>query len=257
MSATISFAMENEDALVADLRERVADPLRRRIDMDTIKDPNPDLHPPISPASVRAAEASLRVQLPSLLRRIYCEVGNGGFGPGAGLLGIGSSGYVVSHAGDLVQMHTTFARDVPEMPEYYWPRGLLPLFDWGCAMWTCVDARSADARVVMHDDRWATTTRFTLYEWWRAWLDGVQLFEELYEFETQVRVTRSTASGSTCDELVRRAVRRSSSDGYSVSQTRTPRLDGAGGGSSHSTSMTMLCMRGRIRGAGTGSLPGA
>ena len=43
---------------------------------------------PAPPAAVAEAEELAGRSLPSLLRRLYLEVGNGGFGPGYGLLGL-------------------------------------------------------------------------------------------------------------------------------------------------------------------------
>ena len=50
--------------------------------------------PPLKPASVDAVEAAERRfghAFPSLLRRLYLEVGNGGFGPGYGIIGLPES----------------------------------------------------------------------------------------------------------------------------------------------------------------------
>jgi hypothetical protein len=40
--------------------------------------------PPVTTKDLRVAERALGVQLPDLLRAIYREVANGGFGPGYG-----------------------------------------------------------------------------------------------------------------------------------------------------------------------------
>jgi hypothetical protein len=41
-----------------------------------------------TPQAIALAEVALRYSLPTLLRRLYLEVGNGGFGPGYGVLGL-------------------------------------------------------------------------------------------------------------------------------------------------------------------------
>lgn len=43
-----------------------------------------------SPEALDAAEGRMRVRIPPLLRRLYAEVANGGFGPGRGIIGIQS-----------------------------------------------------------------------------------------------------------------------------------------------------------------------
>jgi hypothetical protein len=44
------------------------------------------VQPPVAPDSVAEAERILGFRLPELLRRLYIEVGNGGFGPIFGLI---------------------------------------------------------------------------------------------------------------------------------------------------------------------------
>ena len=81
-----------------------------------------------SAADVRAAEESLGLAFPPLLARVYVEVADGGFGPGAGLLPLEG---VVRETRDLRSGgHTPRDRD--------WPATYVPLvhLDPG---WTCVD----------------------------------------------------------------------------------------------------------------------
>ncbi|MET8375483.1 hypothetical protein [Streptomyces microflavus] len=47
--------------------------------------PHGPLFPPVKPPEVEAAEGIIGRPLPTLLRRIYTEVGDGGFGPDGGL----------------------------------------------------------------------------------------------------------------------------------------------------------------------------
>ena len=74
-------------ALLDALRKRAADP-RRFIDM-------PELiefrrFPPATHAQVDRASKQLGILIPAVLRTVYVEVANGGFGPGYGLLGVDS-----------------------------------------------------------------------------------------------------------------------------------------------------------------------
>ena len=135
------------DDLIARLRERVADP-KRRTDAPqgiTLSGPggtlttqfttlggllmgrpgstsNPsvkDLPAPASVAALDAAEARLGFALPPLLRRLYAEIANGGFGPGGGLLSIEQA----------VAAYQEVTRE-PYLPKGYpWPAGLLPIID--------------------------------------------------------------------------------------------------------------------------------
>lgn len=48
------------------------------------------LFPPTNQAVIKQAEKILRHPLPALLRALYTQIGNGGFGPGQGLFGVGN-----------------------------------------------------------------------------------------------------------------------------------------------------------------------
>gem|GEM_PF-5669545 len=89
--------------------------------------------PVASAQELENAEIQLERTFPELLRRIYLEVGNGGFGPGFGMLGIGS-GHKNALDLDLVQFYK-----VLEQQDESWPKWLTPLVDWGCGSFTCLD----------------------------------------------------------------------------------------------------------------------
>ncbi len=74
-----------EDELLIAIRLRIADP-KSRIDIRTVG--TPPQYGVATIGALDAAEAELGFALPALLRRLYLEVENGGFGPGAGLLGV-------------------------------------------------------------------------------------------------------------------------------------------------------------------------
>lgn len=90
----------------------------------------PDL-PPLKPASadaVEACEAAIGRPLPRLLRRCYLELGDGGFGPGYGLVPIAelTSGYLSGRPA-------------------WWPpeaHHLLRICHWGCGIASFVDLDS-------------------------------------------------------------------------------------------------------------------
>jgi hypothetical protein len=122
-------------SLIERIRERVADPLRVRDAAAWVR-PLEAARPPASPEEVAAAEASLGFRLPPLLRRLYLEVANGGFGPANGLEGVPS----LSHecGADIVVLYKAYARGDPEEPRLRWPYGLVPLVDLGCNIIECV-----------------------------------------------------------------------------------------------------------------------
>jgi hypothetical protein len=95
-----------------------------------------DLLPPLTPASPAAVaeiETLVGSGLPSLLRRLYLEVGNGGFGPGYGMLGLAGG-----HTDD--GRHT--ATDLYRAGTF--PAHLLPLCYWGCAIYSLLDIKSGE-----------------------------------------------------------------------------------------------------------------
>jgi len=75
------------ESLIARIKARVADPLRA-VDAATWIEPMPRVSPYATAAEVDAAEVALGFAIPALLRRLYTEVANGGFGPSYGLEGV-------------------------------------------------------------------------------------------------------------------------------------------------------------------------
>ncbi len=172
---------------------------------------------PVSEAEIADAEAALGFRLPDLLRTVYLHVGNGGFGPGYGLIGLG--GGATSDGGQsAVEMYVSLRADVPAADGTGWPEGLLPICDWGCAIRSSIDCTHPDTPVVRHDPNMERDTsaehslraehnsrteadaqqqiafvpRYTtvwggawvecptLQEWLEAWLAGTRLFYSAY-----------------------------------------------------------------------------
>jgi hypothetical protein len=72
-----------------------------------------------TPANVAAAEAALGLRFPSFLARLYGEVGDGGFGPGSGLLTL-----------DRLVRETLELRRGEVLPRNRtWPASLIPIVD--------------------------------------------------------------------------------------------------------------------------------
>src|SRR3974390_643146 len=65
----------------------------------------PKCYPCVSSKLVAAAEVQLGFPLPALLREIYLKVGNGGFGPGCGLVGLEGGSLLHWDHGDLAQTY--------------------------------------------------------------------------------------------------------------------------------------------------------
>jgi hypothetical protein len=117
---------------------------------------------------IARAETDLGFRLDPFLRRVYAEVSDGGIGPGYGLLPL-------SGERTLTSVYADFR-------SHGWSEKLLPAWDWGDAIWSCVDGGDPEGHIVTHDDAGGSMlTNFTTRSWLQAWVDGVDLWKELYE----------------------------------------------------------------------------
>jgi hypothetical protein len=95
---------------------------------------------PATAEAVREAEGLVGFPLPPLLRRLYLEVADGGFGPYCGLLGL-AAGH--SHNGLTALDLYRHAHEISPLPLYpdWWflPYRLLPLCEWGCGIYSFID----------------------------------------------------------------------------------------------------------------------
>lgn len=162
------------DPLLEALRRRLTVAPRRPI--GTFDEP--EAHAPATPSEIASAEAALGFALPPLLRRLYGEVADGGFGPGYGLFPVHGRRSEPGQDEDLVEVRNKLAVD-PRLPPT-----LLPICDWGCAIWSCLDC-SVDAGPIVtlagEDEELLTSTGHDLRGWLMAWLDGVDLWSEMFE----------------------------------------------------------------------------
>ena len=160
--------MDLTDHLIAATRERAHDPLRAT---DNGSFQEQSVLPALTLAAVLELDAQLPHRMPALFHRLYSEVGNGGFGPGYGLLELE----------DAVDNCLAFSPHY-RLPPHQW---MFPFVDWGCSLYSVVDL--ATGRVGLLDQDWvdeeltvweAIRWQFkTAQDYWQAWLDGANLFE--------------------------------------------------------------------------------
>ncbi|MCA9623168.1 MAG: SMI1/KNR4 family protein [Myxococcales bacterium] len=123
---------------------------------------------PATTEAVADAEAQLGFALPPLYRRVLTAVGNGGFGPGFGLIGIPPHGYVDDDLrGGYLEGRAY------EMP-YRTPTGLVPLCNWGCGTFSHLDCLTPPFAVVTAEAgeqgfEYALTSP-SLHDWLSSWL---------------------------------------------------------------------------------------
>jgi hypothetical protein len=138
-------------------------------------------NPLLPDAAMRDAEVALGFPIPAPLRRLYSEVGNGGFGPGYGFYGL-ASGTEQFPDENVVYLYTLFRKGDPEDHSFSWPHMLLPVLDWGCAIRSCVDCSTPWLPIIRHDPNVEVPVQFQaedwhLEEWLQAWLDGYDLYK--------------------------------------------------------------------------------
>lgn len=135
----------SDDDLIQKLRERNADRERAT---------DGGLHPqkPIRPAAakdIQVAEHALGFQLPDVLCAIYRQVANGGFGPEYGILGT-KTGFKIDKR-SLESCYRGMIQFEKENSTWRWPKRLLPLANYGCGMWSCVDCEYKKLPMILWD----------------------------------------------------------------------------------------------------------
>jgi|SRR5579871_757619 len=156
------------------------------------------VYPVATPEKIQRAEANLGFPLPPLLRELYLQVGNGGFGPQqCSLLGV-EGGY--SHYGDTIDQFYLHDRQYnPDFPLRFrykgtlhdvWPSHLLCAFLWPCTIFSCLDCSEENVPVYVFDTNFINGYHLTrpipLYkhidsfvEWLEAGVEGVDLFAQM------------------------------------------------------------------------------
>ncbi|HYE61632.1 MAG TPA: SMI1/KNR4 family protein [Phycisphaerales bacterium] len=105
---------------------------------------------PATDLEVSIFESESGLVLPAAVREVYQLVGNGGFGPGYLLAGL-----VNGHRDDqgmcVLDLYLSLCMKDPEQPLWKWPRGVLPICHWGCAVQSCVDCTREGLPMVRFD----------------------------------------------------------------------------------------------------------
>jgi aminoglycoside phosphotransferase len=96
---------------------------------------------PATQEAVLEAEAAIGFLVPTVLRRLYVEVANGGFGPRFAVMGVRGHDYFTCD--DYADIVESYGDGPDEESEYGFPGLVWPL-DWGCAIWSACDFRTPD-----------------------------------------------------------------------------------------------------------------
>ncbi|AQZ67759.1 hypothetical protein BKM31_45460 [[Actinomadura] parvosata subsp. kistnae] len=144
--------------------------------------PHEPPYPPISQADLHACEQRIGHELPELLRRVYTEVSNGGFGPSYDLLGLPPGGHRQLESGpDALDRYE-------ERPEVSSVLGF-PLVYAGCSMyWYMSLTQPGNPVCLWDDDAWdfpeeqspeagIVTVAPSLADWFDGWVNGYNWFD--------------------------------------------------------------------------------
>lgn len=150
-------------------------------------------YPPISEADLHACEQRIGHELPELLRRVYTEVSNGGFGPSYDLLGLPPGGHRAYEVGpDALEEYEKYPEvsSVLGFPlvaagcSMYWYMSLTqpgnPVCLWDADGWDFPDEQSPEVGIV--------TIAPSLAEWFDGWANG-------YDWHDHPPIPRNDPSG--------------------------------------------------------------
>jgi hypothetical protein len=133
------------------------------------------LPPVVDQHAIETAQQRLGFKLPPLLAAAYRTVGNGGFGPDYQLLALDGDTSIATAETAVGSYLSRRAENLDA--DWAWPEGVLPILDWGCAMYACVDCGSDEGVVLLFEPNpgkpelaWYLDSP-TLAAWFRHYVD--------------------------------------------------------------------------------------
>lgn len=147
------------------------------------------LFPPVTMAEVEAVERKIGRCLPDVLRRIYTEVADGGFGPGGGLVSLREGNRAPSHLSDWPSAVSVREHDRAAGVPASW----FFLTGGGCTMSWYVSLLAVDNPVLLHDSdgwvpEWGETPHdglsyatSSLRKWLWTWVEGGDIWHEVLD----------------------------------------------------------------------------
>ena len=164
--------------LLEAVRARALDPATR---IDNFPLHGAGISSPLTDTQLAESIDLLGFRPPATLVDLYRAVGNGGFGPEYGLMGL-VGGADDDLGRNAVELYLNDTKTYPNHPDWNWPRHLLHIADLGCAMNACIDCSDEEGRLVLFepnvlDDRMMTRNGLfpmpvTFSEWMQGWVDG-------------------------------------------------------------------------------------
>lgn len=169
------------EKLVSRIRQRAVNELTRT---DHTKFAVPSIGSKCHLDEIAQFESTVDNSLPTFVKKLYLEIGNGGFGPGYGLMSLEPKEGDTNES--VLEIYQAFSLDEPEDELWDWPDDLLPLIDWGCAIRSCLDCGSGE--IIMFDpnnevedmEEYFIPQSDSLESLMSDWCDGVNLWKEIY-----------------------------------------------------------------------------
>lgn len=140
-------------------------------------------------AIIVSVERRLGFTICPLLKRIYTEVANGGFGPGSGIVGV-AHGYTDDWGHNLEELYDWFYLRKHYDASWHWPQGLLPFCHWGYTTYSCVDCTQPNHPVLIIDPDYREQDddmedmfiehKDSIADWFCDWLEGKDLWADAF-----------------------------------------------------------------------------
>ena len=159
----------NEDQLIAAIRQRASNPATRT---DFADRGHRELGLPASADAIEAAEREMGCHFHQLQGRLFKEVGNGGFGPGDGLIGI-PGGSLDVYKRSVIELRQDL---FPDHEKLQMP-SVVPLCDWGCGIWSSVDCETG--AILSMSEFGLRDLEQGLHSWFEDWISGVNLWDRM------------------------------------------------------------------------------
>jgi hypothetical protein len=172
----------NKNQLISAIRKRAEDRNKRT---DFAYRRCPELGPLASAETVSRAQLAMGCILHPLHRQLFEEVANGGFGPGMGLVGL-PGGTPDLHGRSLVELREILWLD-SETPL---PFPVVPLCDWGDAIWSCLDVETDS--VLTMDEYGLKDTSQSFSSWLEDWVSDVSLWSRMIVCEERTVINPFT-----------------------------------------------------------------
>lgn len=163
----------NEHTLIRAIIDRVANPATRT---DYVNRGGVEIGAVVTPANIEAGQRALKCSLHPLHRRLFEEVGNGGFGPGDGLVGL-PGGRLDINGYSIIDLKRVLGLDQDTS------LAVVPLCEWGDGIWSCVDSETG-AVLTLSEFGLKQTTQ-DLHTWFEDWVSGINIWQRMVILENK------------------------------------------------------------------------